>query len=110
MDTRYRRGVRMGIVDFDSENITEGTSTNQVTFLVENQSDDQVFRDSNLIWLIEEVIRQENPLALEYADEVDLVDTGRTVYGKWQAGINDTSLQERQKILHRSIDEDPQSQ
>jgi len=73
----------MGIVHLDSENITEGASTNQVTFLVENQRDDRVFRDSNLIWLIEEVIRQENPLIFEYADEVDLVDTGRTVYGKW---------------------------
>src|SRR5271154_6021347 len=107
MDTRYRREGRMGIVHFDSENITEGTSANQVTFLVENQRDDQVVRDSNLTWLIEEVIRQENPLAFEYADEVDLVDTGRTVYSKWQAGIADTSLQECQKTLHRSIDEDP---
>ena len=110
MDTRYRREGRMGVVHFDSENITEGTSANQVTFLVEKQRDYQVFRDSNLVWLIEEVIRQENPLAFEHADEVDLVDTGRAVYGKWQVGVVDTSLQERQKTPHRSIDEDPQSQ
>ena len=110
MDTHYRREGRMGIVHFDSENITEGTSANQVTFLVENQRDDQVFRDSNLIWLSKEVIRQENPLTFEYADEVDIVDTGWTVYSKWQAGIVNTSLQERRKTLHRGIDEDPQSQ
>jgi hypothetical protein len=107
MDTYYRREGRMGIAHFDLKNITEGTSANQVTFLVENQRDDQVFGDNSLIRLTKEVIRQENPLTFEYVDEVDIVDTGWTVYGKWQAGITDTSLQERRKTLHRGTDEDP---
>jgi hypothetical protein len=95
MDTHYRRGGKIGIVNFDLKNVTKGTSANQVAFLVENRRDDQVFRDNNLIWLGEEVIRQENSLTFEYAGEVDIVDTGWTVYSKWQAGIADTSLQER---------------
>ena len=82
----------MAVIHCGSEDITESARTNKVTFLVETQRNNYAFRNSNLNWLSQEVVRQKSPLTSDYADEVGLVDTGGTVSGQWQAGVADTSF------------------